>query len=90
MGKLGPTTPMLITLLEAVDDTSGRGHQGFLEVIQGGSPSFRGRSSDRKSDQSSVHLAEIRASHNSHRPVCEGKGLFEDEKTNHAVTYHSC
>ena len=61
----------------------------------GGSPSSGGRSSDRTSNQSSVHLAARRASHNSQRSVCEGRGLqlkvnlpiFKDEKTKDTVTY---
>ena len=61
----------------------------------GGSPSPGGACSDRGSNQSSMCLTSTRASHNSHRSVHEGRGLwvkvnlpiFKDEKTKDAVTY---
>ena len=63
----------------------------------GDSPSSGIGSSDTGSDQSSVHLTVMRASHHSHRLVHEGRGLwvkvnlpiFKDKKIKDAVTYHS-
>ena len=63
----------------------------------GGSPSSRGGGSDRGSDQSSMCTTVMRASHNSHISVNEGRGLwvkvnlpiFKDERTKDAVTYHT-
>ena len=60
----------------------------------GGSPSSRGGSSERGSDQSSLHSIVTRVCHNSHRSVHEGRALwvkinlpiFKDEKTKDAVT----
>ena len=62
-----------------------------------GSTSSGGRSSDRAINWSYVYSAVTRASHNSHRPVHEGRGLqvkinlpiIKDKKTKDAVTYHS-
>ena len=59
-------TPAFNVLLEVVDDVVDREHQAIPRGSLRGTPSSEGESSDRESDQSSVHLAATGTSGNSH------------------------
>ena len=87
---------MLNTLVQVVDNIDERTLWVPRDFFTG-SPSSGGRSSDKGSDQSSLHSTMTRTPRGSNRSACAGRGLwvkvnlpiFKDEKVKDMVTYHS-